>query len=54
MMPVPRSAEISTTGQPSSFVRRSMKILSPLFCTTSIMLTATTMGMPNSVNCVVR
>ena len=53
-MPVPFSAEISTTLQPSSFASWSMRIWSPFFRTMSIMLIATTTGMPSSTSCVVR
>ena len=52
--PSPFSAEISTTSQPSFLLKESMWILSPFFLTTSIMLTAITTGMPNSINCVER
>ena len=54
IMPVPFSAEISTTLQPSAFESPSVLILSPFFLTTSIMLMATTTGIPSSVSCVVR
>ena len=54
IMPVPFKAEISTTLQPSSRESSSVLILSPFFFTTSIMLMATTTGIPSSVNCVVR
>ena len=54
MVPCPFKAEISTTLQPSWRDNSSMLILSPFFFTTSIMLTATTTGIPSSVSCVVR
>ena len=52
--PVPFNAEISTTGHPSSLDNSLIWILSPFFSTISIMLTATTTGIPSSVNCVVK
>ncbi len=52
--PVPLSADISTTGQPSAFDRLADFSSEPFFCTTSIIFTATTTGMPSSISCVVR
>ncbi|MPM71183.1 hypothetical protein SDC9_118146 [bioreactor metagenome] len=52
--PVPFSAEISTTGMPSFFESLAQSIDSPLFFTTSIILTAATTGIDSSVSCVVR
>ena len=54
VIPSPFRAEISTTSQPSSRPSSRQLILSPFFCTTSIMFTATTTGMPSSVSWVVR
>ena len=54
VIPVPFSADISQTSQPSSFESWSVLILSPFFFTTSIMLTAATTGIPSSTSCVVR
>ena len=53
-IPVPLRAEISTTLQPSWRESSWMLILSPFFLTTSIMLIATTTGIPSSVSWVVR
>ena len=52
--PFPFRAEISTTLQPNCLDSSAVLIWSPFFSTTSIMLTATTTGMPSSVSCVVR
>ena len=52
--PVPFSAEISTILQPNCLLSCWVSILSPLFFTTSIMLMATTTGMPSSVSWVVK
>ena len=52
--PSPFRAEISTTWQPSSRASSWVLMLSPFFFTTSIMLMATTTGMPSSVSWVVR
>jgi hypothetical protein len=52
--PMPLSAEVSTTSQPSARLRRSMSIRSLFSRTTSIMFSATTTGMPSSVSWVVR
>ena len=46
MLPWPLSALISTTWQPSSWPSLTMSILSPFLRTRSIMLMATTTGMP--------
>ena len=54
MIPVPFSAEISTTLQPSWRPSSAVSILSPFLRTMSIMLMATTTGMPSSVSWVVR
>ncbi len=54
MIPFPFKAEISTTLHPNALDNSPVFILSPFFSTTSIMLTATTTGMPSSVSCVVR
>ena len=54
LIPVPLSADISQTWQPSSLASWSVFILSPFFLTTSIMLIATTTGIPSSTSCVVR
>ena len=53
-IPLPFSAEISTTSQPSFFASFSTWILSPFFSTRSIMLTAITTGIPSSISCVLR
>ena len=47
-------AEISKTGQFNNSDILLMWILSPFFLTTSIIFTATTIGMPSSTSCVVR
>ena len=54
LMPVPFKAEISTTSQPNFLLNLSVWIFSPLFSTTSIMLTAMMTGIPNSISCVER
>ncbi len=54
MIPFPFRAEISTTLQPKALDSSPVLILSPFFSTTSIILMATTTGMPSSVSCVVR
>ena len=48
------SAEMPTTSQRSAFAIFSKSILSPFFLTTSIMLTAITIGSPSSASCVER
>ena len=53
-MPRPLSAEVGTTGQPKRLARASTSILSPFFSTRSIILRATTTGMPRSMIWVVR
>ena len=53
-IPVPFRAEISMILQPSCLLSWAVSILSPFFLTTSIMLMATTTGMPSSVSWVVR
>ena len=52
--PVPFIAEISTALQPSCFPSCAVSILSPFFLTTSIILMASTTGIPSSVSCVVK
>ena len=52
--PSPRSADISTTGTLSLRASSSVLIFIPRFLTTSIWLSATTIGTPNSMSCVVR
>ena len=52
--PVPFSADISTTLQPSSLDSFSTLILSPFLLTTSIILMAQTTGIPISRSCVVK
>ncbi len=52
--PVPLSAEVSTTSQPSASPSFRMSITSPFLRTTSIMLMAMTVGIPSSMSCVVR
>ena len=54
VIPVPFNAEISTTLQPSARESSSILILSPFFVTTSIILIATTTGIPSSVSWVVK
>ncbi len=54
MTAVPFSAEISTTGTLRSLASFRMSILSPFFSTMSIMLMATTVGIPSSRTWVVR
>ncbi len=54
MVPFPFKAEISTTLHPNCLDSSAVLILSPFFSTTSIMLMATTTGMPSSVSWVVR
>ena len=54
IMPVPLRAEIATALQPICFVSISRSILSPFLLMISIMFTAITTGIPNSVSCVVR
>ena len=54
LIPVPFNAEISTTSQPNFLLNLSVWIFSPLFSTTSIMLTAMITGIPSSINCVER
>ena len=53
-MPVPFSAEISTTSQPKLALSFEILILSPVFSTTSIMLIAISTGIPSSNSCVLR
>ena len=53
-IPVPFSADISTTSHPNSLLSLSVCILSPAFSTRSIMLTAITTGIPSSMICVDR
>ena len=52
--PSPFRAEISTTSQPSFSLSFTVSILSPLFATISIILTAITTGIPSSNSCVDR
>ena len=52
--PVPLSAEISTILQPSWVESCAVLISSPFFFTISIILMATTTGIPSSVSCVVK
>ena len=52
--PVPFKAEISTTLQPINLDNSFVFITSPFLLTISIMLIATTKGIPNSRSCVVR
>ena len=52
--PSPLSAEVATTSQPSAAPSFLRSMTSPFFRTTSIMFTATTVGMPSSMSCVVR
>ena len=52
--PSPLSAEVATTSQPSAAPSFFRSMTSPFFRTTSIMFTATTVGMPSSMSCVVR
>ena len=47
-IPVPFSAEMDKTGQPSFLERAFLSILSPFFSTTSIILMAMTTGIPSS------
>ena len=54
IIPFPFKADISTTLHPKALDNSAVLILSPFFSTTSIMLTATTTGMPSSESCVVR
>ncbi len=54
IIPFPFRAEISTTLQPNCLDSSAVLIWSPFFSTASIMLTATTTGMPSSVSCVVK
>ena len=54
MTPAPFRAEISTTVQPRARESSWVLILSPFFRTTSIMLMATTTGIPSSVSWVVK
>ena len=54
MPPSPFSALISTTSQPSASPSFFRSISSPFLRTRSIMLTATTTGMPSSMSWVVR
>ena len=51
-IPLPLRAEISTTSQPKLSFKSLMLILSPDFSIISIMLTAITTGIPNSISCV--
>ena len=50
IMPMLFRADISTTLQPSSLDSSAVFILSPFLFTTSIMLIATTTGIPSSVS----
>jgi len=52
LIPLPLRAEISTTSQPKLSFKSLMLILSPDFSMISIMLTAITTGIPNSISCV--
>ena len=52
--PSPLSAEVATTSQPSAAPSRLRSMTSPFLRTTSIMFTATTVGMPSSMSWVVR
>ena len=54
MIPFPFRAEISITLHPRALDNSSVLILSPFFSTTSIMLMATTTGIPSSVSWVVK
>ena len=54
LMPVPRRAEMRTTGMPILRSSSAASILSPAFSTASIMLRAMTMGTSISMSCVVR
>ena len=54
MPPSPFSALMLTTSHPRASPSLPRSIVSPLFRTRSIMLTATTTGIPSSMSCVVR
>ena len=51
---VSRSAEISTTGRPIRFSSSCSSISSPLFSSTSVIFSATTIGISTSKSCVVK
>ena len=53
-MPSPRAAEMGTTGMPSSLSSSFTRMVPPPSRTSSIMLSASTMGMPSSMSCIVR
>ena len=48
------SAEVSTTVQPSAAPSFFASMTSPFLRVTSIMFSATTIGIPSSASCVVR
>ena len=54
LVPLPLSAVVSTTGTPSSAESFFTSIVSPRLLTMSIILSATTTGMPISSSCVVK
>ena len=54
IIPSPRMAEISATGQPRAWLSFRASSMSPFLRTTSIMFTAATTGMPSSSSWVVR
>ena len=53
-MPSFLDAEMGTTGMPSSFSISFTSMVPPLPSTSSIMLSASTMGIPSSMSCIVR
>ena len=54
MSPFFSNAEMPTTSQLSAFAIFAKSIVSPFLFTTSIMLTAITIGIPSSASCVER
>ena len=53
-MPSFLAAEMGTTGMPSAFSSSFTRMVPPLARTSSIMFSASTMGICNSINCMVR